>query len=85
MINAIKQEPQVSASPRAAPSLAGLLIFSSDVKALGLQAAQGWLQTEAFYWVDRRNTGLLQALRREFNGKMPTSEQAGVYSSVLPT
>src|ERR671920_1144578 len=31
-------------------SLAGLLIFVSDIKALGLQAAQGLVLTEAFYW-----------------------------------
>ena len=31
-------------------SLAGLLIFIADIKALGLQAAQGLVLTESFYW-----------------------------------
>ncbi len=39
-----------SASSRAASSLAGLLVFISDVNSLGLQTAQGLVLTSAFYW-----------------------------------
>ncbi|MFG1334191.1 ABC transporter substrate-binding protein, partial [Xanthobacter autotrophicus] len=62
----------------------GLLIFSSDVKALGLSAAQGLLLTEAFYWDLNDDTrAFSRRFAEKFGGKMPTSTQAGVYSSAL--
>jgi len=65
-------------------SLAGLLIFIADIKALGLQAAQGLVLTEAFYWDQNDGT---RAFSKRFaerqGGKMPTMVQAGVYGSTL--
>lgn len=66
-------------------SLAALLIYITDVKALGLQTAQGLLLTEAFYW--NRDDGS-RAFSKRFTermgrGKVPTSVHAAVYSSVL--
>lgn len=83
MINAIKQAAEFGLT-QGGQSLAGLLIFSSDVKALGLQAAQGLVLTEAFYWDQTDATrAFSKRFAEKFNGKMPTSAQAGVYSSVL--
>ena len=83
MINAIKQAAEFGLT-QSGQSLAGLLIFSSDVKALGLQAAQGLVLTEAFYWDQTDATrAFSKRFAEKFNGKMPTSAQAGVYSSVL--
>ena len=83
MINTIKQAAEFGLT-QGGQSLAGLLIFSSDVKALGLQAAQGLVLTEAFYWDQTDATrAFSKRFAENFNGKMPTSAQAGVYSSVL--
>jgi branched-chain amino acid transport system substrate-binding protein len=64
--------------------LAGLLVFLSDVHAMGLQTAQGLLLTEAFYWDLNERT---RAWSRRFaalnGGKYPTMNQAGVYASTL--
>ena len=82
-INAVKQAAEFGIT-QAGQSLAGLLIFSSDVKALGLQAAQGLVLTEAFYWDQTdANRDFAKRFAAKFEGKMPTSAQAGVYSSVL--
>ena len=69
---------------QAGQTLAGLLIFSSDVKALGLTAAQGLVLTDAFYWDQTDATrDFSKRFAAQFGGKMPTSSQAGVYSSVM--
>ena len=81
--NAIKQAAEFGIT-QSGQSLAGLLIFSSDVKALGLQAAQGLVLTEAFYWDQSDKTrDFSKRFAAKFDGKMPTSSQAGVYGSVL--
>lgn len=83
MVNAIKQAAEFGIV-QGGQSLAALLIFSSDVKALGLQAAQGLVLTEAFYWDQTDATReFSKRFAAKFNGKMPTMAQAGVYSSVL--
>jgi branched-chain amino acid transport system substrate-binding protein len=82
-INSIKRASEFGIT-QAGQSLAGLLIFSSDVKALGLKAAQGLVLTEAFYWDQTDATReFSKRFSAKFGGKMPTSSQAGVYSSVL--
>jgi branched-chain amino acid transport system substrate-binding protein len=82
-INAIKQASEFGIV-KGGQSLAGLLVFITDIHALGLPIAQGLLLTESFYW-DR--TDASRAFAKEFaaanKGKMPTMVQAGVYSSVL--
>ncbi len=83
LINAIKQAAEFGIT-QGGQALAGLLIFSSDVKALGLPAAQGLLLTEAFYWDLNDDTrAFSKRFAEKFGGKMPTSTQAGVYSSAL--
>ena len=63
---------------------AGLLVTVVDVNALGLQAAQGLVLTDVWYWdmndANRAWTKRWQAERPE---KLPTYGQAGVYSAVL--
>ena len=82
-INSIKQASEFGIV-KGGQSLAGLLVFISDVHALGLDKAQGLIFTETFYW-DR--TDQTRAFAKRFapqnNGKMPTMVQAGVYSAVL--
>jgi len=82
-INSIKQASEFGLV-KGGQSLAGLLVFATDVAALGLPTAQGLILTEAWYWdmndANRAWTKRWQALRP---GKYPSMVQAGVYSAVL--
>jgi branched-chain amino acid transport system substrate-binding protein len=82
LINAVKQASEFGLTGK--QILAGLFTQIVDVKAIGLQAAQGLTVTEAFYWDlndDTRAFG--RRFGQLFDGKMPTANQAGVYSSVF--
>src|SRR6478672_1530678 len=62
---------------------AGLLVFASDVNALGLQTAQGLTLTETWYWdANDNNRTWTKRWQQERPGKFPTMVQAGVYSGV---
>ena len=82
-INSIKQAAEFGIVA-GGQNLAGLLMFLTDVKALGLQTAQGLIFTTSFYWDLNDDT---RAFSKRFmaahGGKPPTMVQAGVYSSVL--
>jgi branched-chain amino acid transport system substrate-binding protein len=81
--NAIKQAAEFGIT-QAGQSLAGLLIFITDVHALGLETAQGLVLTEAFYWdLNDQTREWSQRFAEEHNGSMPTMVHAGVYASVL--
>jgi branched-chain amino acid transport system substrate-binding protein len=81
--NAIKQASEFGIT-QGGQSLAGLLIFLTDVHALGLQTAQGLVLTEAFYWdLNDETRAWSKRFAEAHNGNMPTMVQAGVYSSVL--
>jgi branched-chain amino acid transport system substrate-binding protein len=82
-INSIKQAAEFGIT-QGGQSLAGLLVFVSDVHALGLQTAQGLVLTESFYW-DQNDASRAFAKRfaPQFKNLMPTMVQAGVYSAVL--
>ena len=82
-INSIKQASEFGIVA-GGQNLAGLLVFISDVHALGLDKAQGLIFTETFYW-DRNDASraFAKRLAAQNNGKMPTMVQAGVYSAVL--
>ncbi|WID95184.1 ABC transporter substrate-binding protein [Bosea vestrisii] len=82
-INSIKQAAEFGIVA-GGQSLAGLLIFITDVHSLGLATAQGLMLTEAWYW---DMTDANRAFAKEFaaanGGKYPTMAHAGVYSSVI--
>jgi branched-chain amino acid transport system substrate-binding protein len=83
-INAIKQGAEFGIV-KGGQKFAGLLVFASDVNALGLQTAQGLTLTETWYWdmndANRAWTKRWQA-ERIAPGKFPTMVQAGVYSAI---
>ncbi|MBV8754224.1 MAG: ABC transporter substrate-binding protein [Hyphomicrobiales bacterium] len=81
-INSIKQAAEFGIVA-GGQNLAGLLVFITDVHALGLQTAQGLIMTEAFYW-DQNDASRAFAKRFAplYKGNMPTMVQAGVYSAV---
>src|ERR1700689_47195 len=81
-VNSIKQAAEFGIV-QGGQRLAGLLVFISDVDSLGLKRAQGVLLSEAYYWDQNDQTrAFAKKLQAAFNGKVPTSGQAGVYSAV---
>src|SRR5476651_152848 len=83
-INSIKQASEFGIV-KGGQKLAGLLVFASDVNALGLQTAQGLSLTETWYWDandTNRNWTKRWQTERNAAGKFPTMVQAGVYSAV---
>ena len=83
-INSIKQAAEFGLTRRGV-KLAALLMFISDVHALGLQTAQGLVCTETFYWDlnDRTRAFTQRVLPSMPQGLRPGMAQAGCYSGVL--
>lgn len=78
--NAIKQAAEFGITPK--QTLAGLLMFITDVHSLGLKATQGMYLTTGFYWDRNDDTRAWSRRFFEKQRKMPTMVQAGQYSSV---
>lgn len=84
-INSIKQASEFGIV-RGGQKLAGLLVFASDVAALGLNVAQGLSLTETWYWdANDANRAWTKrwAQERNASGKFPTMIHAGVYSGIM--
>jgi branched-chain amino acid transport system substrate-binding protein len=81
--NSIKQAAEFGIV-KGGQSLAGLLVFLSDIHGLGLPTAQGLIVTNTFYWDTNDQT---RAWAKRFaalnGGKYPTMVQAGVYAAIL--
>jgi branched-chain amino acid transport system substrate-binding protein len=82
--NSIKQAAEFGIV-KGGQKLAALLLFLTDVKAIGLETAQGLNFTETFYWDMNDDT---RAFSKKFaarmkNGAPPTMVQAGVYSGLI--
>jgi branched-chain amino acid transport system substrate-binding protein len=81
-INAIKQGAEFGIVA-GGQHFAGLLVFISDVQALGLKTAQGLVLTETFYWdMNDATRAWTKRWQVERPGKFPTMNQAGVYSAI---
>jgi branched-chain amino acid transport system substrate-binding protein len=63
--------------------LAGLLLTLSEVHGLGLQAAQGLVLTEGFYWDQNDKTRAFSERFIKRTGHMPSMIHAGTYSATL--
>ena len=79
--NAIKQANEFGIT-QAGQQLASLLMFLTDIDALGLDVAQGLVMTTGFYWDMNDETRAWSERFNERAGQMPTMVQAGVYSAV---
>jgi branched-chain amino acid transport system substrate-binding protein len=79
-VNTIKQAKEFGITPK--QSLAGLLVFISDVHSLGLDTAKGMYLTTSFYWDLNEDTRKWSKRFFERHKKMPTMIHAGVYSAV---
>jgi branched-chain amino acid transport system substrate-binding protein len=80
--NSVKQAAEFGIV-KGGQSLAGMLVFIQDVHALGLNAAQGLIFTETFYWDMNDQTRAFSKRFAERNkGVYPSMIHAGVYSGV---
>jgi branched-chain amino acid transport system substrate-binding protein len=82
-INAIKQGAEFGITA-GGQQFAGLLVFVTDVNALGLKTAQGLVLTESWYWdMNDANRAWTKRWQAERQGKFPSMVVAGVYSATL--
>jgi branched-chain amino acid transport system substrate-binding protein len=81
--NCIKQAGEFGLT-QGGQKLASLLCFIPQIHGIGLQAAQGLLLTEGFYWdLDERTRAFSQRYGARMDGQMPCTIQVGCYSGVL--
>ena len=80
-MTSIKQASEFGITPK--QSLAGLLMFISDIHALGLKTTQGMYLTDGFYWDLNKETREWSKRYFDRQKKMPTMVQAGMYSAVM--
>ena len=82
-INSIKQASEFGIR-KAGQQLAGLLVFITDVHALGLPTAQGLTFTTTFYWdMNDQTRAFSKRFAPQDKGIHPTMVHAGVYASLL--
>src|SRR5712671_5827068 len=81
--NSIKQAAEFGIV-KGGQSLAGLLVFLTDIKSLGLPTAQGLIITNTFYWdMNDQTRAFAKRFAERDKGIHPTMVHAGVYSAVL--
>jgi branched-chain amino acid transport system substrate-binding protein len=81
--NAIKQGAEFGIAA-GGQHFAGLLVFITDVEALGLKTAQGLVLTETWYWdMTDANRAWTKRWQEQKPGKFPAMTVAGVYSATL--
>ena len=82
-VNTIKQAAEFGLT-RSGVKLAGLLVFINDVHALGLEAAQGLVLTESFYWdLNDRTRAFTKRVLPKTGGAHPAMSHAGCYAGAL--
>ena len=84
-INSIKQASEFGIV-KGGQSLAGLLVFATDINALGLQTAQGLSLTETWYWdLNDASRAWTKRWHKERGDpkKYPAMNHAGVYAGIM--
>ena len=80
-VNLIKQLAEFGLQGKTGQTLAGFLVYITDIDALGLDVAQGFRFPTSFYWDATEGT---RAFGRRFFAErraMPTQNQANVYAA----
>ena len=80
--NSIKQAAEFGIV-RGGQKLAGLLMTLAEVNGLGLEAAQGLVLTEGFYWDHDDKSRAFSERFFKRTGRMPSMIHAGTYSATL--
>ena len=82
-MNAVKQAAEFGLTG-SGQSLILFLAFINDIDGIGLANAKGLMTLEAFYWDLNDDTrAFAKRFAARMGGKMPSTNQAGVYSQVL--
>lgn len=79
-INAVQTAGEFGIT-QAGQILAGMVLFSTDIRSIGLENAQGLQFTKAWYYDLNDETRAWAERFRERTGSMPTMVHAGLYSS----
>ncbi|TAI66671.1 ABC transporter permease [Bradyrhizobium sp. Leo170] len=82
LVNAIKSAQEFGIT-KGGQTLAGLLVWITDIKSLGLSSAQGLVLTNAFYWDRDDETRAWSRRFFERMKRMPHMGDAGDYSSTM--
>jgi branched-chain amino acid transport system substrate-binding protein len=82
-MNAVKSANEFGLTKGGKQSLAGLLVWVTDVDALGLESAQGLTLTNGFYWDQDEASREWSKRFFALTKRMPTMSDAGNYSSTL--
>jgi branched-chain amino acid transport system substrate-binding protein len=82
LVNSIKSAQEFGI-PKGGQTLAGLLVWITDIKSLGLESAQGLVLTNAFYWDRDDETRAWSKRFYERMNRMPHMGDAGDYSSTM--
>ncbi len=81
--NSIKQGAEFGIV-KGGQNFAGLLVFITDVHALGLEKAQGLIFTETFYWdMNEQTRAFAKRFAERDRGIHPTMIHAGAYAGTL--
>ncbi len=82
-VNCIKQAAEFGLM-QGGMKVAGMLVLTHDIHGMGLQAAQGVLLTEPFYWDMNDGTRSFgHRYMKLYPGDMPGSVHAGQYSAIM--
>lgn len=82
VVNCMKQAAEFGIGSASSQSFAGLAILITTIATLGLEAAQGMLLAEPFYWDLNAGTRAFTARFQPRNrGAVPTMNQAGCYAA----
>ncbi len=79
--NIVKQADEFGVRPK--QQLAALSLTLHDTKAMGLQTAQGLLETAPYYWDQNDKTRTFAKRYFDRFGKMPNMIQASAYGAVM--
>jgi branched-chain amino acid transport system substrate-binding protein len=81
-INCIKQASEFGVAKTM--KVAAMLMYNSNVHALGLDIAQGLLMTESFYWdLNDRTRAWMERIKSKTPNQWPNMVQAGDYAATL--
>ena len=81
-LNCIKQAREFGLMQKM--RVAAMLMYNSNVHALGLETAQGLLLTESFYWnLNDRTRAFMDRIRPKVANQWPNMVQAGDYAVTL--
>ena len=82
-VNLVKQLAEFGIQGRTGQTLAGFLVYITDIDALGLDVAQGLRFPSCFYWDQRDGTRAFGTRFFAERKSMPTQNQANIYAATL--